>query len=366
MQVALVHECIAGYHGSERVLAELAKLYPDAPIFVLIHHTKATRGTPLEGRDFRASFLDRLPWLRDHHRLLLPLMPYAVEQHDLRGFDVVISSHHTAAHGVLTRSDQLHLAYTHSPFRYAWDLYADHFPPGEWAPLRRYLLHRFRGWDQRAALRVDGFAANSRHVARRVHRTYRRDARVIYPPVDTERFRHDRMREEFYVVLGRLVAYKHAGVVVDAFTRMGKRLVVIGDGPERQALEEGAGRRIEFLGQAEEAMVADRLSRCRALVFAAEEDFGIAPVEAMAAGAPVIAWDRGGVRETVIDGETGVLFGERSAAGVVDAVRRFERGGVEKTAEGLHCHAEAFGLERFRGEVTAWVEAAWRRFSEDL
>lgn len=369
MRVALVHECIAGYHGSERVLAALAAMYPDAPIFVLIHHADATRGTSLDGRDIRTSFLDRLPWLRHRHRLLLPFMGYAVEQHDLRGFDVVISSHHAVAHGVLTRADQLHLSYTHSPARYAWDLYPEHVPPGKLAPVKRLLLHRFRRWDVAAALRVDGFAANSKHVAARVHKTYRREARVIHPPVDVGRFRHDHPREDFYLVAGRMVKYKNAESVVRAFAESGRKLMVVGDGPEAKGLRKLAGGNIEFMGGLDDAGLADHLERCRALVFAGEEDFGMVPVEAMAAGAPVIAWRRGGVTETVEDGVTGVLFDAQgpvpTAGEVAAAVRRFEAQGVTAEPGELHCAADRFGIDRFERQVQAWVEGAWLRFTED-
>ncbi len=375
MKIALVHECIAGYHGSERVLAELAGLYPDAPIFVTACERGVLDGTPLAGRDLRATWLDRLlrvPGLRGRHRMMLPLMPHAVETHDLRGFDVVISSHHAAAHGVLTRADQVQLCYTHSPARYAWDLVHEHVDPRRAAPVKRAVLHRFRQWDQLAGRRVDGFAANSQTVARRIGKTYGKTAQVIHPPVDTERFDPTRTREDFYAVLGRLVPYKRAGVVVEAFNllnadggrggRSERRLVVIGGGPLEKTLRRAAGRGVTFVGEADDAAVADCLQRCRALVFAAEEDFGMAPVEAMAAGAPVIALDRGGALETVVDGDTGVRF---SAAGhgptaqeVAAAVQRFEREGVRRDAAGLNSHASGFGRERFRQAVKAWVEDA--------
>ncbi|MEM6855271.1 MAG: glycosyltransferase [Planctomycetota bacterium] len=364
MRVALVHETLAGIHGSERVLLSLAELYPDAPIFVTIHQTHVTRGTTFEGRDIRASFLDRLPWLRNRHRLLLPLMPYAVEQHDMRGFDVIISSHHAAAHGVLTRADQLHLCYTHSPARYAWDLYPEHLPPSKRSPLKRYALHRFRQWDASAGLRVDEFAANSKHVARRIRKTYRRDARVIYPPVDTARFRHDREREDFYLVAGRMVKYKNVDVILEAFRSGERKLVVAGDGPESKRLRKRAGSNVRWLGPLKDSELADQLERCRALVFAGEEDFGMVPVEAMAAGAPVIALGRGGVTETVTDGETGVFFDQPTPEAVRAAVERFEQQGVTAGPGELQCSAQRFGVERFEREIRDWVAGAWQRFNE--
>ena len=358
MRVALVHECIAGFHGSERVLAALAGLYPDAPLFVTACAAGALDGTPLAGRDLRATWLDRLlrlPGLGGRHRLMLPLMPHAVETHDLRGFDVVISSHHAAAHGVLTRADQLHLCYTHSPARYAWDLVHEHVDPRRAAPLKRAVLHRFRQWDQLAGRRVDGFAANSAVVARRIAKVYGKPARVIHPPVDVARFDPGKAREDFYVMLGRLVPYKRPDTVVEAFNRLGRRLLVLGDGPMMASLRRAAGPNIELAGELDDAAVADRLQRCRALVFAAEEDFGMVPVEAMAAGAPVIALGRGGARETVVDGESGVFFGEAVPDALVAAVTRFEGRGVARDAQQLHSDAGRFGPESFRQAVVDWV-----------
>ncbi len=371
MRVALVHECIVGYHGSERVLAALAELYPQAPIFTVLHDERVLCGTPLEGRDLRPTFLQRLPGATRRHRLLLPLMPYAVEQHDLRGYDVVISSHHAVAHGVLTRSDQLHLCYTHSPARYAWDLYPEHVPPSEWSPVKRAVLHRFRGWDQRAAQRVDHFFANARHVARRIARSYRRTAEVVHPPVDVARFAsalsQDTPRER-YVTLGRHVPYKRTDIVVEAFARSGKPLTVMGDGPEharlvRLASEHGKAN-VRFVRNADEAAVAAALGSAKALVFAGEEDFGITLVEALAAGTPVLAWDRGGAREIVEHGMTGRLFADSKAEAVRRAVDEFEDHGISGSADTLWRSAERFSAERFAETMRRRVAELWDRFTE--
>ncbi len=364
MRVALVHECIAGYHGSERVLAALAGLYPDAPIYTLIHQRDATAGTPLEPRDHRTSFLDRLPVLRNHHRLLLPWMPYAVEQHDLRGFDVVISSHHAVAHGALTRADQMHVCYTHSPARYAWDLYPEHVPPGKLSPIKRRALHRFRTWDQCAAQRVDHYVANSNHVARRIAKVYRRNAEVVHPPVDVARFKADAPRGERYVALGRLVPYKRTDVVVRALNELGRPLTVLGDGPELHRLRSLASGNVTFVTDADDAAVAETLATCRALVFAGEEDFGIGLVEAQAAGAPVIAWRRGGAGEIVEHGVTGVLFEEPTPAGVQAAVEGFESAGVSADAGMIRAHAERFSADRFADALRRLVTGWWERFAD--
>ena len=367
MRVALVHESLTGYYGSERVLAALAEQFPRAPIYATLHHPEGLAGTPLAGREVRVSPLDRLPGLRRRHRLLLPLMPWAVEQHDLSAFDLIISSHHAAAHGVLTRSDQLHLCYTHSPARYAWELYAQHLPPGRRAGLRRWLLHRFRVWDAAAGQRPDGYAANSHHVAARVAKTYRRQARVIYPPVDVAALRPDQRREDFYLVAGRLVAYKNVGVVIEALAQLDRPLRIVGEGPEHRRLEKlaqrcGAGR-VRLEGRLDDAAFRDRLQRCRALVFAGQEDFGIVPVEALAAGAPVIALGRGGVRETVRDGHSGVFFDHATPDAIADAVRRFENQGLAWAATQRAASVQRFAPPAFRDAVKNWVDHEWQRFT---
>ncbi|MEM1098885.1 MAG: glycosyltransferase [Planctomycetota bacterium] len=371
MRVALVHECIVGYHGSERVLAALAELYPDAPIFTVLHDERVLDGTPLHGRDLRPTFLHKVPGATRRHRWLLPWMPYAVEQHDLRGFDVVISSHHAVAHGVLTRADQLHLAYTHSPARYAWDLYHEHVPPGRWSPLKRGTLHRFRGWDQSAAQRVDHFFANSQHVARRIGRAYCRSAEVVYPPVDTQRFvRHTEAfgERDRFVTLGRHVPYKRTDVVVEAFARSGRPLTVIGDGPEHGRLRRLAAKHgradVRFVQDADEQAVAAALGSAKALVFAGEEDFGITLVEALAAGTPVLAWDRGGAREIVEHGVTGRLFEASTPDAVGQVVEDFEAHGVSGSIDTLVANAEHFSQERFAETMRRRVAELWEGFRE--
>lgn len=373
MRVALVHECIVGYHGSERVLAALAALYPDAPIFTVLHDEAVLCGTPLEGRELRPTFLHHWPGAKRRHRWLLPFMPYAVEQHDLRGFDVVISSHHAVAHGVLTRSDQLHIAYTHSPARYAWDLYPDHVPPGRWSPIKRRALHRFRQWDQLAAQRVDHFFANSRHVVRRIARSYGRHAEVLHPPVDVKRFTSDPGDDQpdkraGYVTFGRHVPYKRTDAVIDAFLGTQRQLTVIGDGPEHARLRRLADRananNVRFLRDAGESEVAAQLRKARALVFAGEEDFGITLVEALAAGTPVIAADRGGACEIVQHGVTGRRFDPQQPDAVKNAVAAFEAEGIAGTPDTLHDSARRFDAARFADVVQHRVAELWEHFIE--
>ena len=345
------------------MLAELAALWPDAPIFCTALDPEVVRKSPLAGRDFRVSFVQRLhrvPGLGGRHRLTLPLWPLAVEQHDLRGFDVVVSSHHAAAHGVLTRADQTHVSYTHSPARYAWDLYPEHVAPGSFSPFKRLLLSRFRRWDLAAAHRVDHFLANSATVQRRIAKAYRRASTVIHPPVATPHARPPKPAAERagYAVLGRLVPYKNVEPVVEAFRRSGRRLTVVGDGPERVRLRAAAGPETSFVTDADDAAVAEILGSVRALVFAAEEDFGMVPVEALAAGTPVIALGRGGATETLVDRESALFFDQATPEAIDAAVDRFESEGVSLGPEALAESADRWAPARFRVAVRGFVENA--------
>lgn len=366
MRLALVHEWLISYAGSERVLAAAAECWPDAPIHALVCDRDKLHGTPLAGRDIYTSFLQRLPGSRKRHTRYLPLMPLAVEQLDLRDCDVVLSSSHAVAKGVLTRADQLHVSYVHTPMRYAWDLSLDYLEQSGLSRRRRgmlarLLLHYLRLWDVAAANRADVLLANSRCVARRIERTYRRRAQVIYPPVAVERFRADQPRESFYLVVSRLAPYKRVDLVVEAFTASGRPLVVIGDGPERGRIERLAGANVRLLSGLDDADVADHMQRCRAFVMAADEDFGITAVEAQAAGAPVIAYDRGGARETVRAGETGLFFSRQEVASLNVTVEAFEARREPWDAEAIRRHAEGFATARFQRELVAVVEGAWER-----
>jgi glycosyltransferase involved in cell wall biosynthesis len=367
MNIAFIHEWIASYAGSEKVLTAMAELYPDAPIYLTIHNERYTRGTPLEHRLIHTSFLQRLPWARTKHHLYLPLMPYAVEQHNLSAHDVVVSSSHAVAKGVLTRSDQLHISYVHTPMRYAWDMYLGYEGqggrsrgPAGWAA--RWILHYLRMWDRLSADRVDVMVANSQYVARRIWKTYRRRAQVIYPPVDIDRFRPDRKREDFYLVVSRLVAYKRVDLIIEAFRRLDKPLVVIGTGPEEHKLRRLAGPTVRFLANTDDQTVTDHMERCRALVVAAEEDFGITSVEAQAAGAPVVSYGQGGSRETIVDGKTGVLFARQDVDDLCLAVQHLQTLSSVMLAEQMRLQVERFSKTRFKREIGSLIDRAWSRF----
>ena len=367
MHVALVHDWLATYGGAERVLETMLELYPDSPVFTLVYDTDGFRAGPIANARIRSSFISRMPWAKKKYRSYLPLMPVAIEQFSLEGSDVVISSSHAVAKGVITRADQLHISYVHTPIRYAWDLQNQYLREagmerGLKGALARWLLHYIRNWDVASANRVDVFVANSRYVARRIWKTYRRKAKVIYPPVDVERFTPRSDREDFYLALSRLVPYKKMDLIVSAFTRIGRPLVVIGDGPDFAKIKRLAGANVKLLGHQPDEVVRDHMERCKAFVFAADEDFGIAPVEAQAAGAPVIAFGKGGVTETVIPGKTGLFFGAQEEKSLAEAVSRFEQGSWRFDVQAIRENAERFSKQRFLAEFSELVESSWSRF----
>ncbi len=370
-RTAIVHEWLGPYSGSEDVVVEILRSFPGADLFATVRDPDEMRGTPLEWVPVRTSFVQSLPGARKRYRAYLPIMPLAVEQFDLRGYDLVISSSHAVAKGVLTRADQLHVGYVHTPMRYAWDLYLDYLEEsglnrGAKGIVARLALHYLRLWDHAASDRVDAFVANSRYVARRIGKVYRRPARVVYPPVDVDRFRADLPRGDYYVAVSRMVPYKRMPTIAEAFTRMRKPLVVIGGGPELEKVRSAAGNNVKVLGHQPDDVVTDYLQRAQAFVFAAEEDFGIAPVEAQAAGCPVIAFGKGGALETVIPhpepGATGLFFDEPSPETLISAVQKFEAHGDEFDSADCRRNAERFGRERFSREFEAVIGEIWGRF----
>lgn len=372
MKTAIIHEWFVKHAGSERVVEQMLMAYPEAELFSLVDFLDGPQRGFIQNKSVHTSFIQTLPFARSHFRQYLPFMPLAIEQFDLSEYDVVLSSHHAVAKGVITRADQLHMSYVHTPIRYGWDLqhqYLDSIdqPNGKWTVrslLTRIILHYLRLWDVACANRVDVFLANSRYVARRIWKTYRRPAQVLYPPVVVDRFQPQRQRDDFYFVLSRFVPYKRVDIIVSAFTELGLPLIVVGDGPEQARIEQLAGPNVTLLPPQPEDAIADYMNRCKAFVYAAEEDFGIAPVEAQAAGAPVIAYGKGGVLETVIPGKTGILFQEQTPESVLEAVQRFEAGQVVLEQEHLCENAARFGPERFQTELYRCVDQAWSDFND--
>nr|WP_294000634.1 polysaccharide biosynthesis tyrosine autokinase [Sphaerotilus sp.] len=373
LRVALVHEWLVNHAGSEKVVEEILKIYPQADLFSVVDFLKPHERGFLQGKVAKTTFVQRLPGAEKRFRHYLPLMPLAMEQHDLSGYDLILSSSHAVAKGVLTGPDQLHVCYIHSPIRYAWDMQHQYLKESGMATgvkgtVAKLLLHYMRLWDARTAAGVDQFIANSAFIARRVRKVYRRDAAVIHPPVDVGRFalRHD--KEEFYLTASRMVPYKRMPMIVEAFSRMpDKQLIVIGDGPEMDKVRAAAGPNVSVLGFLGDAALVDHMQRAKAFVFAAEEDFGITPVEAQACGTPVIAFGRGGSLETVRGRghpaqRTGVFFQEQTPEAVIAAVEAFEALAVPIRPETCRAHAEQFAPALFRQRFQAAVERAWVRF----
>ncbi len=351
-------------------MEQLLGLYPQADLFALVKFLSAEAPPRIPAHiAVQTSFIQHLPFARQHFRQYLPLMPLAIEQFDLGDYDLVISSNHAVAKGVLTRPHQLHISYVHTPIRYAWDLQSQYLAQsglhrGLKGGLTRCILHYLRLWDLASAHRVDCFVANSGYVARRIWKTYRRPATVIYPPVAVERFCADRPREDFYLTVSRCVPYKRVDLTVTAFNQMQKPLVVIGDGPGLEALQRMAQPNITFLRNPTDTVVSDYMERCRAFVFPAEEDFGITVVEAQAAGAPVIAFGRGGSAETVIPSQTGVLFQQQTVPDLIEAVLYFEHHRGDFIAETIRNHAETFSAQRFQQQFVDFVDQKWLKFRQ--
>ncbi|MEB3165655.1 MAG: glycosyltransferase [Cyanobacteriota bacterium] len=377
--IALVHEWFSprAVGGAELVVEaiddSLRRRGAAVDLFALIDDQSHRPDNWLSGRRVRTSLIQRLPGGTRQIQLFLPLLPLAIEQLDLEGFPLVISSSHLVAKGVLTAPDQLHVSYVHTPVRYAWDQMHPYLARSSLArhpltgPLVRWQLHQLRQWDVASSLRVDVLLANSRFTARRIRRCWRRQAHVLHPPVAVERFRWDRPRDDVYVSLCRLVPNKRVDLVVEAFRRTDLPLVVIGDGPERRRLEAMAGPRTRFLGRCDDREATGWLERCRAYVYAGLEDFGIAPVEAMAAGAPVIAYGAGGLLDSVrclasgASHPTGLLFPEQSAASLAAALEAFEQGRLWRRlpADGQREWAERFAPQRFEARLLDRLERCW-------
>ncbi|MCD5992715.1 glycosyltransferase family 4 protein [Pseudomonas sp. CDFA 602] len=368
MKIAIVHDWLVTYAGAERVLASLINIWPDADLFAVIDFLSNEDRAHLGGKVAKTTFIQNLPGARKRYQRYLPLMPLAIEQLDLSGYDLIISSSHAVAKGVLTGPDQLHISYVHSPIRYAWDLQHQYLKEaglstGIKSRLARMILHYIRMWDQRTSTGVDAFIANSAFIGARICKAYRRDSTVIYPPVDTARFTAQGTREDFYFSASRMVPYKRMPMIVEAFVAMpDKRLIMIGDGPDlvrAQAIAQGAPN-ITLMGFQPSAVLLEHMRKAKAFVFAAEEDFGISPVEAQACGTPVIAYGKGGVLETVrgLDNPypTGVFYPRQSVASLIDAIGEFEAAQSRITEQACRKNAERFSNVRFEQEIKAFVE----------
>lgn len=374
VSVGIVADWLVTFAGAEKVIAEFIKLYPESELYSVVDFLSDESRKQFYGKDVKTSFIQRLPYAKTKYQQYLPLMPLAIEQLDVTKHNIILSSSHAVAKGVLTGPDQLHISYVHSPIRYAWDFQHQYLreaglDKGLKGKLARWFLHKIRIWDCRTANGVDHFIANSHFIARRIKKVYGRDADVIYPPVSVDRFTLQENKDDFYFTASRMVPYKRIDIIVEAFSQMpDKKLVVIGDGSEMTKIKAKAGKNIEILGYQPDEIMQDHMRRAKAFVFAAEEDFGITPVEAQACGTPVIAFGKGGVLETIRPyGEvnpTGIFFAEQTADSLLRAVLHFET--LQGSFLPVNCRNNAlrFSEERFHSELDDYIKTKWQAFNE--
>lgn len=363
MRVAIIHEWLVTVGGADKVTKAILDLYPEADVFTLVAKKTICDELAIPWEKVHTSFIQRLPFATKKHRMYLPLYPFAVEQFDLRGYDLVISSSHCVAKGVLTKEDQLHICYCHSPIRYVWDMYHDYLEEsgltkGLKSWLARYLLHRIRKWDILSSYRVDYFISNSDYVGRRIQKTYRRESTTIHPNIDISHFSFCEIKQNYYLTSSRLVGYKKIDVIIEAFNQMPeKELLVIGGGPNLAAYRKMASPNVKVMGYQPFEVLIEKMQHARAFVFAADEDFGMIPIEAQSCGTPVIAYGHGGSLETVQAGKTGLFFDEQTAEAIVEAVKKFESMG-DRPFDSRDCRAwaEKFSEQNFKCAFKQFVE----------
>ncbi len=369
LRVAIVHDWLVTYGGAERVLEQLLVLFPQADLFSLYDFIPEGKRGFIRDKDVTTSFLKKLPMARKRYRDYLPLMPLAIEQFDLSTYDLVVSSSYAVAKGVITGPDQVHVSYVHSPIRYAWDLTHEYLQRtglnrGLKSVIVRAILHYIRQWDVRTANGVDAFSANSHFIARRIEKVYRREAEVIPPPVAVEQFKLKEKKEDFYLTASRLVPYKRIDLIVQAFSQMpDKKLVVIGEGPEFEKIRALGGDNVQMLGYQPFDVLHEVMRKARGFVFAAEEDFGIIPVEAQACGTPVIAYGKGGALETVVADQTGQFFESQTVESLCDAIARFDSEHSHFDPVRIRAHAESFATEKFLDRFADFALKSMNEFS---
>lgn len=372
MKVAIVQEWLVTVGGSDKVVKAIQDVFPDADIYTLVAKKEVCDELGIPWEKVHTSFIQKMPLGTKKHRAYLPLFPFAIEQFDLRGYDVVISSSHCVAKGVLTKADQLHICYCHSPIRYCWDMYNEyleesHLDKGFKSWLVRLMLHPIRQFDAIAGSRVDYYISNSDYVGQRIRKTYRRKATTIHPNIDISNFELCNDKQEYYLASSRLVAYKKIDTIIEAFNQMpDKKLVVIGGGPNLEAYRKLAKDNVTVMGYQPFDVLKDKMQHAKAFVFAADEDFGMIPIEAQSCGTPVIAYGHGGSLETVNGGKTGLFFNEQTPEAIVEAVNKFESMGSQPFAPG-DCRqwAEDFSEERFKREIKEFVEEKYEEFKKN-
>ncbi|HHL3765606.1 TPA: glycosyltransferase family 4 protein [Klebsiella pneumoniae] len=374
IDIGIVADWLVAYAGAEKVIKEFIDLYPGSELYSVVDFLSDTSREQLHNKKAKTTFIQKLPFSKTKYQKYLPFMPLAIEQLDLSSHEVILSSSHAVAKGVLTGPDQLHISYVHSPIRYAWDLQHQYLQEaklnnGVKGLLAKLILHKIRVWDYRTANGVDHFVANSKFISRRIKKVYGRHSDVIYPPVDVERFLLNENKDDYYFTASRLVPYKRIDLIVEAFSHMpDKKLVVIGDGSEMTKIKSKATKNIEILGYQENSVMQNYMRNAKAFVFAAEEDFGITPVEAQACGTPVIAYGKGGALETIrpigVDMATGIFFHKQDVASIIEAVSSFNS--VSEKLEPNNCRKNAvkFSRERFQNEMKIYVEKKWEVFKQ--
>ncbi len=372
MKVAIVQEWLVTVGGSDKVVKAILDVFPDADIYTLVAKKEVCDELGIPWEKVHTSFIQKMPLGTKKHRAYLPLFPFAIEQFDLRGYDVIISSSHCVAKGVLTKADQLHICYCHSPIRYCWDMYNEyleesHLDKGFKSWLVRLMLHPIRQFDAIAGSRVDYYISNSDYVGQRIRKTYRRAAKTIHPNIDISHFELCEDKQDYYLASSRLVAYKKIDTIIEAFNRMpDKKLVVIGGGPNLEAYRKLAKGNVTVMGYQPFDVLKEKMQHAKAFVFAADEDFGMIPIEAQSCGTPVIAYGHGGSLETVNGGKTGLFFYEQTPEAIVGAVSRFEAMGSKPFAPKV-CRewAEGFSEERFKREIREFVEEKYENFKKN-
>jgi glycosyltransferase involved in cell wall biosynthesis len=361
LKVAIVQEWLTTIGGSEKVVVEICNIFPDADLFTLVAIDETVEKLGLQNHRLTTSFIQKMPFAQTKWRSYLALFPLAIEQFDLSEYDLVISSSHSVAKGVLTTSNQVHVCYCHSPIRYAWDLHHRYLKEsglnkGLKGFVAKYILHRIRVWDIISVNRVDYFIANSNYIAKRIKKTYNRDSVTIYPNVAVTDFDLSTIRENYYFTCSRFVPYKKIDLIVRAFVEMPeKKLYVIGDGPDFKKIKKMATNNVVLLGYQPFEVLKKYLSKAKAFVFAAEEDFGIIPVEAQASGTPVIAYGKGGSKETVINDKTGVFFYDQTPAAIIKAIAYFEENAEKFNYEEIQAHAAFFSTQNFRTQFSNYI-----------
>ncbi|MCR4942356.1 MAG: glycosyltransferase family 4 protein [Campylobacter sp.] len=372
MKKALIHDWFSVYAGAEKCVESFTNIYDDFEIFSLIDFLNPNdREKILKGKNANTSFIQNLPFAKSKYRNYLPLFPLAIEQFDLRDFDLVLSSSHAVAKGVLTHSNQLHISYIHTPIRYAWDLYHQYLhesglDKGIKGKLAKYFLHKIRLWDISTINRVDCYIANSHYISRRIKKVYGKDSDVIYPPVDTNKFELKEQKEDFYLTASRLVPYKKIDMIVESFANTDKKLVVIGDGPDMAKIKAKASKNIEILGYQNDEVMIDMMQRSKGFVFAAEEDFGITPVEAQACGTPVICFSKGGAKESILDMKTGVHFDKQNSEELLKAIAKFEQNYDKFDPNLIRQNALRFSRSRFETQIKEYVEKKYSEFKDKI